>query len=105
MRKINLIAIVLAVFLMSSCAIKNNVSDGYQPGDIAQGAIDNYHLYCSAPFVGLRAVGRFVIAILGGVTIPDACHTIEVVAGGDRFDLESASSDGVKNKKVLPAPL
>lgn len=94
------IAIFLAIFL-AGCSISENLEDGYQAGDIAEGTIENYRFYCSAPFVGLRAVGRVFIALLGGVTVPDTCKLIDEIR-----EQKSAWVVGIgdfHSKKVLPS--
>lgn len=78
MRKI---LIVLVLALLCSCAVKENMEDGYQPGDVSDGLIEDKGFYCSPPYRGIRAVGRFVITMLGGVTVPDICAVIDGVAG------------------------
>ncbi len=78
MRQILMVALAL---MLASCAVKDNIKDGYQGGDVAAGLIEDKGVYCSAPYRGIRAVGRFIIAMLGGVTVPDVCKVIDVVAG------------------------
>ena len=94
-----LMVICLAIFL-AGCSISENLEDGYQAGDIAEGTIENYRFYCSAPFVGLRAVGRVFIALLGGVTVPDTCKLIDEIR--EQKSAWIVGSDGAQIKKVLP---
>jgi hypothetical protein len=81
MKAIKLVVLVLFVALLAGCAVSANMKDGYQPGDIANGMIENKAFYCSPPYRGIRAVGRFIIRVMGGVTVPDACSLIDDVAG------------------------
>lgn len=71
--------LLLACVLIAACAVGGNLQDGYQPGDVAQGLIDDKRAYCSAPYRGVRAVGRMIIAFLGGVTVPNPCAIIDAV--------------------------
>ena len=57
--------LILIVFL-TSCAASDQ-------------AIKNKHLYCSALYVGSRAVGRTVSEIATGATIVDVCSEIDSI--------------------------
>lgn len=71
---------ILALFIaLSACAVHDNLQDGYQPGDVADGMIENRQLYCSAPYRGIRAIGRMLVTFLGGVTVPNPCAIIDAV--------------------------
>ena len=76
------ILIALILLTLTACAVKDNIDDdGYQAGDVASGLIEDKGIYCSAPYRGIRAVGRLVIRLLGGVVVPDVCVVIDAVAG------------------------
>lgn len=76
------LALTLILLALTACAVKDNIDeDGYQAGDVAAGLIEDKGIYCSAPYRGIRAVGRFIIRVLGGVALPDVCIVIDAVAG------------------------
>ena len=97
--------LVVLVLVLAGCAVKENLSDGYQAGDITEGSIDNYHLYCSAPFVTVRALGRFIVLLFGGVTVPDLCSVVEKAIENSGVPSDSGSEGGGSEKKVLPGTL
>ena len=74
-----IVIVLMLALVVSACAVSDNLSDGYEPGDVSNGLIENRSLYCSAPYRGLRAVGRFVLRLLGAPAVPDICVLIDEI--------------------------
>jgi hypothetical protein len=77
-----ILAIALLLTLTACGSVSDNLDDGYQRGDIAQGLKEDRAWYCGTGMMGIRAVTRFVLRGFG-VPIPDMCKVIDVVTDGD----------------------
>ena len=77
------IALVLLSFFYSGCAVSDKV-------------IDNYGLYCSDVYRGIRATARYASAIAIGASTPDLCETVQTVGGEERgtADANPKRADG-----------
>ena len=63
----------LLISATSSCAITENLKDGYDPGDIARGAVSDFKMYCSKPVSYFRKAARTALALSTGIILPDPC--------------------------------
>lgn len=89
-----MVKVALVLVMLSACNVSENLEDGYQAGDVTTGMIENKGAYCSAPYRGVRAVGRFIISMLGGLTVPDVCRAFDVII----------DEPTPENERVLPGP-
>ncbi len=96
--------ILLLVFglMLAACGIRANLDDGYQVGDVADGLVEDKRMYCSAPYRGIRAVGRMIISFLGGVTVPDPCRLIDAIVQDDGAPAAGGADPQAETEKVLP---
>jgi len=60
-------------FVINSCAITNNLSDGYDTGDITKGIVEDVKIYCSPPISYIRKGARIAILSIAGILLPDPC--------------------------------
>ena len=61
-------------FLLQSCAVTENLKDGYQVGDITMGMAENLRWYCGFPMKYVRSAGRSTILLTTGITLIDPCR-------------------------------
>ena len=64
---------MICTCLLTSCAITENLSDGYDRGDVAKGLVEDFKIYCTAPVTYIRRFGRAVLFTTTGILLPDVC--------------------------------
>ena len=64
---------MICILTLTSCAISENLSDGYDRGDITKGLVQDFRIYCSTPVSYVRQLGRGVVFATTGITLPDVC--------------------------------
>jgi hypothetical protein len=67
------ITISLLFSATTSCAITENLKDGYQLGDITKGAVSDFKMYCGKPMSYIRKAGRTALLLSTGIILPDPC--------------------------------
>lgn len=67
------ITISLLFSATTSCAITENLKDGYQPGDITRGAVSDFKMYCGKPVSYIRKAARTALLLSTGIILPDPC--------------------------------
>ena len=67
------IAVSLLFSATASCAITENLKDGYDPGDITRGAVSDFKVYCSKPVSYFRKAARTALTLSTGIILPDPC--------------------------------
>ncbi|MDX1489722.1 MAG: hypothetical protein R3332_00395 [Pseudohongiellaceae bacterium] len=72
------ICIAMLLLLTACGSVSQNLDDGYQRGDIAQGLKEDRAWYCGSGMLGIRAVARFVLRGFGA-PVPDICKVLDVV--------------------------
>ena len=75
---------LLVAIALSACmgAVRSNMQDGYQPGDVSEGLKTDKAWYCGDGMMGIRAVARFVLRGVG-VPVIDVCKAIDVIVSDD----------------------
>lgn len=64
----------LLMLVLSSCALNNNLEDGYQFGDLARSAIEDLAQYCDTSNEVGRMAARTAFALSAGYPFPvNAC--------------------------------
>ena len=66
-------AVLLLSFVLSNCAITNNLKDGYDKGDITKGLVEDVKIYCSKPVSYIRKAKRTFLFASTGMMLPDPC--------------------------------
>ena len=64
---------MICTLVLQSCAITDNLSDGYDRGDITKGLVEDFKIYCTAPVTYIRRAGRTVALATTGILLPDVC--------------------------------
>lgn len=67
------IIISLLFSATASCAITENLKDGYDPGDITRGVVSDFKIYCSKPVSYFRKAARTALTLSTGIILPDPC--------------------------------
>jgi len=67
------ITISLLFSATASCAITENLKDGYDPGDITRGVVSDFKIYCSKPVSYFRKAARTALTLSTGIILPDPC--------------------------------
>lgn len=67
------IAVSLLIFATTSCAITENLRDGYQLGDVTRGAVSDFKMYCGKPVSYIRKAARTALLLSTGIILPDPC--------------------------------
>jgi len=67
------IAVSLLFFATASCAITENLRDGYDLGDVTRGAVSDFKMYCGKPVSYFRKAARTALLLSTGIILPDPC--------------------------------
>jgi hypothetical protein len=63
---------VLLLIVLQGCTAVGNVRDGYEPGEISAGVIEDAATYCSPVFIPVRFVGRWMLRVIA-YPVPNLC--------------------------------
>jgi len=81
--------------------VSKNLEDGYERGDITAGLKDDRAWYCGSGMMGIRAVARFAMGMMG-VPIPDACKVLDRVAPPVALhDLRAFTEERAPDHRIL----
>ncbi|MEE8057586.1 MAG: hypothetical protein V3T17_07095 [Pseudomonadales bacterium] len=69
-----IITLGICCALLSGCALKKNLSDGYQVGDVIKSAIEDKAIYCAYEIARARAR---ILAGIAGYPLPDICKGLD----------------------------
>ena len=64
---------MICTLALPSCAITDNLSDGYDRGDITKGLVEDFKIYCTAPVTYIRKAGWVIVLTTTGILLPDVC--------------------------------